>query len=51
MLDVTDIIRPKFERHLDLEFEIIYENAWGNKHTTILVSSEFAEGYHIKKYR
>lgn len=48
--EALDVIKPRFERHLDLEFEILYESAMGKKHKTILISSEFEEGYHIKHY-
>ncbi len=51
ILKTMEIIKPKFERHLDLEFEILYESGTGTPHKTVLISSEFEEGYHIKEYK
>jgi len=50
MNEIIEAIKPKLGRHIDLKIEIIYEDAFGTAHKTIVVTSEFGDGYHVEKY-
>ncbi len=48
---IIEKIKPKFGEYRNLEIEIMYEDVFGNPYKTILVTSEFEDGYHVKKYK
>jgi len=48
---IIEAIKPKFGRNIDLKIEIIYQDAYGSEHKTILSTSEFQDGYIVIDYK
>jgi len=48
---VIGILEPKRDKYIDLKFEVLYEDMSGNNYHTILVTSQFAKGYHVEEYK